>query len=455
MDFMGTDGSKPVAREARRVPLQREVILKFQNFAGFVTEYSANLSMGGMFVRTQVPKPPGTVFHFEFKLEDETKLIQGMGKVVWVRENDESAEKLAGMGVTFLELDSDSRQLIYRVTDEHIKGGGVPFELGDGPPPEPQRPKPPAAQPEAPSVPPRQATRAPAASQEARHTPAPPSKLVMGSQLSVSLPGLEEPAATPDPSASPGEGRWMPPEPHPEPEVEGPWGRAAPRRRSLAPVLGVLLVLVALAAAGFFFFPDLLGSGWTSSAKETVGGWLASFREKQQAVSVAESEAGESQTAPEATVGEPLPASPSGSATSPTPDGTERPGVDERPAAAATGTGAALLTRIEEITWRREGQELVVDVRADGRFARASYSYLRLEGDSPRVLLRIRGVRRPYGTASLSVQGSELQQIRTGFHEKPEGNELHVVLDLASSQVTLLGVQEEGSHLLLRVGRGS
>jgi uncharacterized protein (TIGR02266 family) len=132
--------------ERRRVPLERKISLKFKEFRGFITEYSQNLSMGGMFIRTTSPKPVGTIFDFELSLTDDFKLVQGIGEVIWVRERDDGAERPSGMGVRFLDLSSESRRLIQRIVEEQVAHGGTPFELEPpGFPPPPLRQAPPAA----------------------------------------------------------------------------------------------------------------------------------------------------------------------------------------------------------------------------------------------------------------------------------------------------------------------
>jgi len=133
-----SDSSSKVDLERRRVPLERKISLKFKEFRGFITEYSQNLSMGGMFIRTSSPKPVGTIFDFELSLTDDFKLVQGIGEVIWVREVDAGPEKPSGMGVRFLDLSSESRRLIQRIVEEQIAHGGTPFELepqGFPPPP--------------------------------------------------------------------------------------------------------------------------------------------------------------------------------------------------------------------------------------------------------------------------------------------------------------------------------
>lgn len=115
-----------------RVPLQTEVRLDFPQLADFVREYSADISLGGMFIKTSRPQPVGTSFRFECRLADDFKIIQGQATVMWVREKEEGPRRPAGMGVRFDELTGDSRELIFRIVDRYIQKGGEPFDLESG-----------------------------------------------------------------------------------------------------------------------------------------------------------------------------------------------------------------------------------------------------------------------------------------------------------------------------------
>jgi uncharacterized protein (TIGR02266 family) len=117
------------AFESRRVPLERKVILKFHHFGGFFVEYSANISLSGMFITTDSPKPVGSVFIFELWLGDEYKLVHGLGEVVWIRDQDQGPERSAGMGVQYLKMDDESRGVIERIVAEHVQKGGEVFDL--------------------------------------------------------------------------------------------------------------------------------------------------------------------------------------------------------------------------------------------------------------------------------------------------------------------------------------
>ena len=111
------------------MPLEREVVLEFEHFSSFISEYSANISLGGMFVKTDKPHQPDTVFRFEVRLADDAPLIAGLAKVLWVREAEEAADRPTGMGVSFLELEAAGRGLIEQIVQEHMARGGQPFRL--------------------------------------------------------------------------------------------------------------------------------------------------------------------------------------------------------------------------------------------------------------------------------------------------------------------------------------
>lgn len=113
-------------RVSNRVLMERKVVLKFHDFGGFSIEYSANVSTSGMFVKTTSAKPVGSIFIFEIWLGDERKLVHGLGEVVWIREKEEASDRPAGMGVSYLKLDDESRAAIARIVEERENGTGEP-----------------------------------------------------------------------------------------------------------------------------------------------------------------------------------------------------------------------------------------------------------------------------------------------------------------------------------------
>ncbi|MEM1183193.1 MAG: TIGR02266 family protein, partial [Acidobacteriota bacterium] len=108
---------------------ESRVTLRFERFASFVEEYSSNISLGGVFIKTHKARPVGTEIHFEFKLVDGFRLLHGQGQVVWVRLKDHSDGAPAGMGVRFTAIDESGRQLVLKLLEEQVKSGGAPFEV--------------------------------------------------------------------------------------------------------------------------------------------------------------------------------------------------------------------------------------------------------------------------------------------------------------------------------------
>ena len=133
-DQQPVEGSRRSIPDSKRVPLERKVILKFHHFGGFFIEYSANVSLTGMFIKTDSPKPPASVFIFEIWLGEDHKLVHGVGEVVWVRHDDEDPGRPAGMGIRFIKIDEESQAVVKRVIAEQVEKGGEVFDLaGDAP----------------------------------------------------------------------------------------------------------------------------------------------------------------------------------------------------------------------------------------------------------------------------------------------------------------------------------
>jgi uncharacterized protein (TIGR02266 family) len=110
------------------VTLHRPVSIRFDRFDEFVDELSENVSMSGMFIRTNDPKSPGTVFDFSFQLGDDFALVEGRAEVVWTRRKTLDAERPAGMGVRFFDVDDRSRNVIKSLVEKSTdqKGAAKP-----------------------------------------------------------------------------------------------------------------------------------------------------------------------------------------------------------------------------------------------------------------------------------------------------------------------------------------
>ncbi|HEY7215287.1 MAG TPA: TIGR02266 family protein [Thermoanaerobaculia bacterium] len=417
-----------IPRDSRRVPLQTRVQFKFDRFSGFISEYSANISPGGLFLRTREPRPPGTVLDLEFRLGDGYELIRGRGEVIWVRAEDEGPSRPGGMGIRFLELSEGSRELIYRIVDEHILQGGTPFDVTQ----KPADPAP-APAPEAEPAPFPELLDRPSAPGRGEPEPAPDA----ASWLPPAEGAFRGPAAGEDAGAP----RVPSPEPFPEllpkpapPAAPSPmfatsFGSASvqPPPRRLWPWV-LLAALVVLAAVAF-----LLG-------REVI---LKAPVERPATASPAPRQAPVPKPRQPAAETGPREASPP----APLPPAAPAPA----PPAAPQGP---VLTRLDRVTSERTAGGTDILLWGNGEIPPATYKRSRIEGNPPRELIRLSGVRGAQPQTRVVVGTPEVLQVRTGYHPEAGNGELHVVLDLAHPAVTVTGIEQEPHRLRIHLKRG-
>ena len=118
--------STPEAEESadnrRRFPrasLQLLIQYRFETFEEFLAEYSTDISVGGMFIKTQKPHDEGSFVYLQFSLKDGSRLIEGLGKVVRVNPADDP-QTVPGMGVEFVNFDPDSMALIEEIVAHRL-----------------------------------------------------------------------------------------------------------------------------------------------------------------------------------------------------------------------------------------------------------------------------------------------------------------------------------------------
>lgn len=120
---------KDSRRDPRAKVLSMTVRYKSATVAEFKENHSYDVSRGGLFIKTSSPFPPGTLLKFEVRIAEEQKVMMGVGRVTWKREEAQGPEKPAGMGVKFIKLDDESTKLIDELvtTREDAEAG---FEEG-------------------------------------------------------------------------------------------------------------------------------------------------------------------------------------------------------------------------------------------------------------------------------------------------------------------------------------
>lgn len=407
-----------VPRDSRRVPIATKVAFKFERFTGFISEYSANISPTGMFITTNRPEPPGSVLDFEFQLGDGFDLIRGKGEVVWIRAVAEGPSRPAGMGIRFLELAEGSKELIYRIVDQYVQDGGTPFDVSLRPP-DPV----PIADPASPFPDLPDSGTFPAVDSSAW---LPPEPQTGGNPVDDDFPPFMPPLPPMD----------DPEPPRPTVHFGGYAASAAPARKSRVVPIAIAGLVLALAAAGYLFRDSLPGLGGEEAPVTNVAAAAAQPpRETPESVTpILEEDV-------EGVEGTPMPE-------------VVRRREEEAPAPAPAPAPAALegpaVTVLERITFEPAFGGTDVILWGNGAIRPEVYSQSRI-GDPPRELIILTGMARPFPTAKLAVGTGEVRQIRTGYHQKARGNELHVVIDLADPGVQVTRVEAQEKHLRIHL----
>jgi hypothetical protein len=344
------------------------------------------------------------VLDLEFRLGDGYELIRGRGEVIWVRAEDEGAARPAGMGIRFLELSEGSRELIYRIVDEHVLQGGTPFDITQQPP----DPVPSPAAPEAGPPPFPELLDRPAA------------------------PGFGEPEPIPPSSPEPFPELLAQPAPAPSPMFTTSFGSASVQRppRRLWP-WALLAAGLVLAAAAFLLRGRI--AEWTDAAKETRPERPASASPAPR---------------PAPAPGPRQPAAGTGTREASPPVPSPAPA----PPKASVPQGP-VLTRLDRVTSERTVGGTDILLWGNGEIPPETYKRSRLEGNPPRELIRLSGVRGIQPQTRVVVGTSEVLQVRTGYHPEAGNGELHVVLDLAHPAVTVTGIEQEPHRLRIHLRR--
>ena len=106
-------------RRYPRAPLNLLVQYRFDSMEAFLSEVASDISVGGMFIRTEEPREEGALVYLQFWLADGTKLIEGLGRVVRVNRPGDP-DRTPGMGIEFVNLDEESTDLIHDIVRTNL-----------------------------------------------------------------------------------------------------------------------------------------------------------------------------------------------------------------------------------------------------------------------------------------------------------------------------------------------
>ncbi len=231
-------------------------------------------------------------------------------------------------------------------------------------------------------------------------------------------------------------------------------GEYAPRRRSVRPVLWAVVAALVVTAAVVAL---LLRASRSETSSESLA--VPSVPASQDRVNVPEPT-----SAP--TIGEEDLVEPTGTAgifqgepaAEPTAAPSRTPPAPPEADASSGEAGEAVgglpngpSRAVIGITWRRRGEETVVELQLGAGLA-PDTAIVSAMSHPARVLVRFPGVVEPFSQLLIPVSSPELTQIRSWLHSELRPPELHVVLDLAREGVALLEVRRERSSVVLVLG---
>lgn len=108
-----TEAESEERRGPRRLPL--EVQIEYESTEDFLTDYTANLSLGGMFIRTDNPLELDTRFRLSFRLPEGDRNIETVAVVRWRVAPGTNGPMTPGMGVRFETLSPADRRAVEKL----------------------------------------------------------------------------------------------------------------------------------------------------------------------------------------------------------------------------------------------------------------------------------------------------------------------------------------------------
>ena len=110
-------------RKHPRAPLHMLVQFRFDTLEDFISEYSMDISMSGIFIHTTEPRPVGTPIWLQFTLKDGSTIIEALGKVARMAPPGAGGGS-PGMGIEFESFDERTRDVLTRLVAKSIEKKG-------------------------------------------------------------------------------------------------------------------------------------------------------------------------------------------------------------------------------------------------------------------------------------------------------------------------------------------
>ncbi len=105
----------------RQIRITKKFKVSYRSAKAFVNSYLFNLSVGGLFVKTDAPLEPGEKLYLQVFLPDGGDALEVMGEVTWSHEEEKEVSGKTfppGMGVKFVDLSTDDIKRIISVLSQ-------------------------------------------------------------------------------------------------------------------------------------------------------------------------------------------------------------------------------------------------------------------------------------------------------------------------------------------------
>ena len=100
-------------RIAARMPIR--VMVEYEALEDFLIDYTANVSLGGIFIQTDEPMPVGTTFKLRLRIPQRQRPIDTVGVVRWQVPPEQAGPLIPGMGVQFDSLSPTDLRAVHRL----------------------------------------------------------------------------------------------------------------------------------------------------------------------------------------------------------------------------------------------------------------------------------------------------------------------------------------------------
>lgn len=95
-----------------RKTLRTQVVFEDEFGEGFIYLYTTDVSLGGLFIESEIPLKLGTKLFISFSLDDSKGKIRTTGEVMRLEKLSSTYPGVSGLGIQFLDLiDKDQTRL--------------------------------------------------------------------------------------------------------------------------------------------------------------------------------------------------------------------------------------------------------------------------------------------------------------------------------------------------------